>query len=430
MLLNKKIMEKTFMAFSSVFVLYAFVSCSNPSWSGDTVVLPQDENATDLIPEANVSSIIVKDLSSPLPQDFIRGFDASYVDYYEENNLEYTDSKGTARDFFVILKEKGVNTVRLRLWVEPAKGKEEASDAGVTGDNDLARTVRMAQRAKKAGLKVLLDFHYSDYWADPGKQIIPSSWREIADSDKMAEKISSYTKQVLKTMKTLNVLPDYVQVGNEIDSGILTQKSFGKTADSAVSGSSSGENFAKYIQAGCSAVRDVDSSIKIILHVTNRKAATILNKLSSCDWDIAGLSYYPWEKSHGTIQSLKDNIKSIKNGGKEVMVVESSMYWNYGSYAEDCTSLQNARNNLINPETQKVYDDLSLKTLNVEGTEYNIVEGTLQNQVNVLRHIIEETYNSGGTGFFVWGADMPGEWKYSMFSLKGRAFDSLNLFSL
>lgn len=430
MLLNKKIMEKTFMAFSSVFVLYAFVSCSNPSWSGDTAVLPQDENATDIIPEANVSSITVKDLSSPLPQDFIRGFDASYVDYYEENNLEYTDSKGTVRDFFVILKEKGVNTVRLRLWVEPAKGKEEASDAGVTGDNDLARTVRMAQRAKKAGLKVLLDFHYSDYWADPGKQIIPSSWREIADSETMAEKISSYTKEVLKTMKTLNVLPDYVQVGNEIDSGILTQKSFGKTADSAVSGSSSGENFAKYIQAGCSAVRDVDSSIKIILHVTNRKAKTILDKLSSCDWDIAGLSYYPWEKSHGTIQSLKDNIKSIKNGGKEVMVVESSMYWNYGSYAEDCTSLQNARNNLINPETKEVYDDLSLKTLTVEGTEYNIVEGTLQNQVNVLRHIMEETNLSGGTGFFVWGADMPGVWKYSMFSLKGRAFDSLNLFSL
>ena len=209
MLLNKKFMEKTFTAFSSVFVLYAFISCNNPSWSGDTVVLPQDENATDLIPEANVSAIIVKDLSSPLPQDFIRGFDASYVDYYEENNLEYTDSKGTARDFFVILKEKGVNTVRLRLWVEPAKGKEEASDSGVTGDNDLARTVRMAQRAKKAGLKVLLDFHYSDYWADPGKQIIPSSWREIADSETMAEKISSYTKEVLKTMKTLNVLPDY-----------------------------------------------------------------------------------------------------------------------------------------------------------------------------------------------------------------------------
>lgn len=430
MLLNKKIMKKTLLAFCSAFVFYALVSCKNPSWSTDTAVVPQDENATDFVPEATVSSITVKELSSPLPQDFIRGFDASYVDYYEEENLEYTDSKGIARDFFVILKEKGVNTVRLRIWVEPSKGKEEAADSGVTGDNDLARTVRMAQRAKKAGLKVLLDFHYSDYWADPGKQIIPSSWREIEDSETMAEKISSYTKDVLEIMKKLNALPDYVQVGNEIDSGILTQISFGKTAGSAVSGSSSGENFAKYIQAGCSAVRDVDSSIKIILHVTNRKACSILNKLSSCDWDIAGLSYYPWEKSHGTIQLLKDNIKSIKEGGKEVMVVESSMYWNYGSYTEDCTSLQNARNNLINPETEKVYDDLSLKTLTVEETEYNIVEGTLQNQVNVLRHIMEETNLSGGTGFFVWGADMPGVWKYSMFSLKGRAFDSLDIFSL
>ena len=73
---------------------------------------------------------------------------------------------------------------------------------------------------------------------------------------------------------------------------------------------------------------------------------------------------------------------------------------------------------------------MSLKTLTVEGTEYNIVEGTLQNQVNVLRHIMEETNLSGGTGFFVWGADMPGVWKYSMFSLKGRAFDSLDIFSL
>ena len=380
-----------------------------------------------------------------LPSDYVRGFDASYVDQFEiDNGKKYYDTDGSQPDFFEILKNHGINTVRLRIWVDP----ENAEENGIvsndehwvnSGMNTLERTIRLAKRVKAAGLKIMLDFHYSDYWTDPGKQIIPKAWQSIATADALATKLSDYTKEVLNAMKTAEVPPDYVQVGNEIDTGLFLHTSYngstGKTTDanSAVQGKSGSANFTKYLKAGCDAVRDACPSAKIILHVTNRKPTNILTTTvsSALDYDIVGLSYYSWESSHGTIKNLRDNVTAFKNTyNKAVMVVETSMYWKYGEYDANYRDLSFAAQHLVDPDTGKVYTDLTTKTVTYNGADTLIVEGTLANQVNTFRHIIEESAQCGATGICAWGGDMRGEWKYSFFEYEGKAMSSIDVFKV
>ncbi|MBP5284083.1 MAG: glycosyl hydrolase 53 family protein, partial [Treponema sp.] len=323
--------------------VFVFSGCDVPDSSYAKIDTdPNSVASDDSIPSADTSRNTDTEAERMKVTDgYVKGFDASYVDYYEtDQGLKYYDTDGTQKDFFTILKKHGVNTVRLRIWVDPenavANGVVSGDDSWTaSGMNTLERTLRLAKRAKDNNLKVMLDFHYSDYWTDPGKQVIPYSWQSITTANAMAEKISDYTKEVLNAMKDADVLPDYVQVGNEVDSGLLLHTSYNGSSATAASSTvkGTGDNFSKYLKAGCDAVREISQDIKIIIHVTNRKPLQILTKSisDSLDYDIVGLSYYPWEDSHGTISSLRDNVTAFRNTyGKEVMVVESSMYWNYG----------------------------------------------------------------------------------------------------
>lgn len=436
-------------AFFALAASFVFCACAVPEYTRITDVI-QNDSASDEIPKADTSGnsdtgsatdfVTVENVAAKLPADYMRGFDASYVDYYEnENKYVYSDTDGTEKDFFQILSAHGINTVRLRIWVDPTDAVKNGITTDIDfptrdGDNTLERTIRSAKRAKKAGLKVMLDFHYSDYWTDPGKQVIPHSWQDLTTADKIAAKISEYTEKVLQKMKDENVLPEYVQVGNEIDSGILMHTKYDSKAVPAseeISGKNGSENFAKYVKSGCAAVREFDSGIKIILHVTNRKPAGVIEQLKDSDFDIIGLSYYPWEESHGNVLDLKNNIENLKSTyNKEVVIAECSTYWNYGNYDENKKDLSIAASHLVDPGTDGIYSDLETETVTYNEKETVIVKGTLQNQVNTFRHVIEESALSGANGICAWGGDIRGEWKYAFFDGKGRAMASIDVFSV
>lgn len=376
-------------------------------------------------------SVAIENVSVTLPSGYIRGFDASAVDYYEQNvdgvgAVSWYDTDRTKGDFFEILKAHGVNTVRLRIWNDPSQKIQ--GDIPV-GDNSLARTLKMAGRIKSSGLKLMIDFHYSDTWTDPGKQIVPKAWQSLDSADDVAEALKSYTKSVLSSLNAIGASPDYVQVGNEINNGILLHTGYNSNTDKgngSFSYAGTGTTLVKYLSSGCSAVREVCPNAKIVIHVaSSNNPATCLSTIKDVDFDIIGLSYYPSLNSHGTIQEMKSNIQTWKNSySKPVVIAETAWYWNDNLTDSKVTAkLADGKTNLVNSSDSN-YTDLTLDSSS------SYIRGTLQNQVNVLRHIIEESVDSGASGFFTWGGEMHGNWEYGMFDWDGEALPSIGIFGI
>ncbi len=383
---------------------------------------------------ASSTSVDLDAISVELDENFLRGFDASEVDFYEtEKNLTWADTNGTEKDFFEILASHGINTVRLRIWNDPSQFSSSVN----TGMNDLSRTISMAKRIKSAGLNLMLDFHYSDTWADPARQIVPVAWKDLTSADEVALALSEYTTQVLTSLRDESgVTPTYVQIGNEINSGMMTALSGKSSTNNTATGSfsyagsssSPATNLIKYLSAGVNAVHDFDSSIKTVIHLASsgngKDLSYFFKMISDVDYDVIGLSYYPWEKSHGRISSLKSNISTLKSTfNKDVIVVETSAHW----ADEDEKAAQNyTYQHMISPKTSALYSDIETSTSG--STTY--VKGSVQNQANILRHIIEETADSGGIGVFAWGGDLYGNYKWGMFNSSGIALASLDVFNI
>ncbi|MCH5295563.1 MAG: glycosyl hydrolase 53 family protein [Treponema sp.] len=378
--------------------------------------------------------IDMEDLSVELDENFLRGFDASYVDWYEKDcNVVFKDTDGTDKDFFKILAGHGVNTVRLRIWNDPSQFSSSVNG----GMNDLERTVRMARRVKEAGLSLMLDFHYSDTFADPGRQIVPAAWRNLKSADEVADALRGYTTEVLSAIKNqAGITPSYVQVGNEINPGMMIHKEGKSKSDNTASGSfayagtsgSSAANLVKYLSAGADAVHDFDPKIKVVIHLASASnggdLSWFFNRIKDVDYDVIGLSYYPWESSHGTIASLKKNISSLKSTfKKDVIVAECSAHWKDDS---DKSAQNYTWQHMKDPATGSVYSDLTTAT---SGSKTYVV-GSVQNQANVIRHIIEETAASGGTGVFTWGGDLYGNYKWGMFDGSGVALGSMDVLGI
>jgi len=250
---------------------------------------------------------------------YVLGADISWVQQREAEKVKYAHN-GQVKDMLDILKENKFNYIRLRLFVDPtAKVPEDtpnssgwsASPYSAAGYCGLDSTVKMAKRVKAAGMGFLLDFHYSDTWADPGKQYKPVSWRNITGVVQVAEKVRSYTKESLLAFKAAGALPDMVQVGNEVVGGMIHPD-----------GKNNGADFAALVNAGIKGVKDVDPNIKIMMHTINERnpngwvqtLKTNLNKVeanAANKIDVIGLSYYPmW---HGNVDSLKRSLTAIAN---------------------------------------------------------------------------------------------------------------------
>ena len=359
--------------------------------------------------------------------NFIRGFDASAVDYYEtlsSGSVTYKDTDGTELDFFKILVNHGYDTVRLRIWNDPSQ-VIVSSDNPPTGDNTLERTISMAKRIKSAGLKLMLDFHYSDYWTDPSKQYVPRAWLTAESSDDVATLVSEYTTQVLTELKNqAEITPAYVQIGNEINSGMIRDDTTPSSTNPDFAYAGTGDTQTKYLKSASEAVRAFDDSIKIIVHVTSsNQPASLLNRLKTAelDYDIIGLSYYPWENNHGTISDMIDKVSSWKTTySKDVIIAETS-----AQFADEGTSdkLTLTKTNMVDPDTSSVYSDLEMDD------DSTYVKGTVANAKAVLRHIMQETYDADGIGCFAWGGEMHGDWNRAMFDWNGNAMDNIDAFN-
>ena len=244
------------------------------------------------------------------------GADISWLPELEARNIHFSDNKGE-RDAIEILKDHGFNYIRLRIFNEP--GRDSGYSPG-KGFCDLAHTLDMAKRVKAAGLKLLLDFHYSDYWADPGKQYKPAAWRGLGFST-LTDSVYAFSKRVIAALKQQNTLPDMVQVGNEINHGMIWPEGSMRHPDS----------LAALIYAGIRGVKAVDPTCPIMLHIAlggqNDESHNWLDNMLQrrVPFDVIGLSYYP--RWHGSVADLQYNIDDLaRQYGKEVIVVEYTQY--------------------------------------------------------------------------------------------------------
>lgn len=209
---------------------------------------------------------------------FVKGADISWVTQMESAGVKFYDKNGTQQDLFALMKSLGMNAIRLRAWVNPADGWCNTADV-------LAK----AQRAKAAGMKIMIDFHYSDSWADPGKQPKPAAWAPL-DFATLTKTLHDYTVNVMTTLKTNGITPDWVQVGNETNDGMLWED--GRASKNMA-------NFAALIKAGYAAVKEVSSASKVIVHISNGYDNALFRwmfdglKANGAQWDIIGMSLYP-----------------------------------------------------------------------------------------------------------------------------------------
>ena len=248
------------------------------------------------------------------PHGFIRGVDVSHLDRVEEHGAVFRDN-GVAGDALVILQNHGVNWVRLRLWHLPADGY-----------NGLERTVRLAERVKAAGMGFLLDIHYSDTWADPGRQTKPAAWQN-ASFEALRDSVRAYTGYVLARFQAAGALPDMVQVGNEITSGMLWNTG-------RVGGNYNGQwsQFAELLKAGVEAVRAAGDSIEVMIHIDRggrySDSEWFFDNLAAqgVEFDVIGLSYYPWW--HGKLTAVDYNLKGLaRRYQKDIVIVEAAYPW-------------------------------------------------------------------------------------------------------
>jgi len=248
------------------------------------------------------------------PIDKMLGADISFLPQLEERGIKFSD-KGVQRDAIQILKDHGFNYIRLRVFNEPARDSGYSPGKGFC---DLAHTLQMAKRIRAAGMKFLLDFHYSDYWADPGKQYKPAAWRNKPFPE-LRKAVYEYTRGVIMALKSQGTEPDMVQVGNEINHGMIWPEGNISHPDS----------LAQLIIEGINGVRAVDPSVPLMLHMAlggqNDESHLFLDNMlrRGVAFDVIGLSYYP--KWHGTLADLKYNANDLaQQYRKDVIIVEYS----------------------------------------------------------------------------------------------------------
>lgn len=243
---------------------------------------------------------------------YAKGADVSWISEMEAGGKKFYNNAGVEQDLFKILKDKGINAVRLRVWVNPAAGY-----------NNTADVLTKARRARAANMRIMIDFHYSDTWADPAHQAKPVAW---VGQDITALKVSLYnhTTEVLNTLKNAYIVPEWVQVGNETNNGMLWEE--GKA-------SANMKNFAELVLSGYNAVKAVNPTSKVIVHISNGYDNALFRwmfdglKNNGAKWDVIGMSLYPgvsdWAVKN--TQCLANMNDMVSRYGSEVMISEIGM---------------------------------------------------------------------------------------------------------
>lgn len=255
---------------------------------------------------------------------FIKGMDLSTLLELERCGAKYYED-GKEKDILDIMKEHDVDTIRLRLWNDP---KSEEGEPYGAGNNDLAETIAIGKKVTAAGFGVLLNFHYSDFWADPGKQIKPKAWKDFG-VDELEQAVYDFTLENLTKIIEAGVNVTMIQVGNELSNGLLWPE--GKVPNY--------DNIAKFVNAGIRACRKVNADIPIMIHLDNggnnelyvRWFTNFIERGE--EFEYIGLSYYPFW--HGSLDQLEFNMNDIaKRFNKDLIIAEVSMGFTMDSYQE------------------------------------------------------------------------------------------------
>lgn len=262
------------------------------------------------------------------------GGDISLLPSYEANGSKYRTTTGAAiPDVITFSRDNGLNAMRVRLFVDPTKAPDAEKKEGVR--QDLAYVTALGKRIKDAGLKFLLDFHYSDSWADPVKQYTPDAWKSLTDLQ-LYDKIYNYTKECLQTLKAAGAEPDFIQTGNEISYGMC----WGERGSSSLKKCYTDKDanwlrFTTLLKNAIKACREECPQAKIIIHtervanVTMQKAFYERLQKAELDYDIIGTSFYSYY--HGSLQTLETSLNMLATNfpTKDIWLVEVGYFYNY-----------------------------------------------------------------------------------------------------
>lgn len=312
--------------------------------------------------------------------DFIKGMDLSTLLELESCGAKYFEN-GKETDILEIMKNHDVDTIRIRLWNDP---KSESKEPYGAGNNDLDTTIEIGKRVTDAGMGVLLNFHYSDFWADPGKQIKPKAWANFG-VEELEKAVYDFTFDSLSKVLDAGVNVTMIQVGNELSNGLLWPE--GKVPNY--------DNIARFVSSGIKACRSVKADIPIMIHLDNGGNNELYvrwfdNYMSRGeDFDYIGLSYYPFW--HGTLDALEFNMNDIaKRYNKDLIIAEVSM----GYTMEDYKSYEK-----LDDSDRKGY--ATRKEL-IESIDYPM---TVQGQADFTEDLlnrVKNVYGNHGKGFFWW----------------------------
>lgn len=288
-------------------------SIVNGDVNGDGEITASDVTA--------VYNIILYDIE-PVPEVLVGG-DISMITRYEERGATYFDKNGARiSNILPWFKQQGWNAMRVRLFVNPMNASASEKGEGVIQDLDYIKA--LSKRIKDAGYALVLDLHYSDTWADPGKQTVPAAWKNASIAD-LKDSVYTYTKNVLLAMKDADATPNFIQLGNEITGGMLWPTGRIYPTGGAPAGGS-WENFAGYQASAARAVREVSPSTKIILHVEMHNVNQPGGFFANCntygvEYDIMGLSYY--SAYHGDFSKLNTTLTKMEAASsKPIMIME------------------------------------------------------------------------------------------------------------
>ncbi len=273
-------------------------------------------------------------LTPPADAQFMKGADLSLLQFIQDHGVQYKEA-GQAKDPLLIFKDHGCNYVRLRLFVSPNGNEGQV--------NNLPYTLKLARRAKDAGLKFLLDLHYSDGWADPGHQIIPAAWKGLTH-EQVTDRLFVYTRETLAAFHHAGAMPDMVEIGNEITNGMdwpdagpmSDAKKWNDGLNPEPSADGPWDRFADLLKAGTRGVRenDPDHAIKIMIHIDKGGSKTVSRwffdhlQQRGVSFDVIGLSYYPFW--HGTFDDLKANLDFLSSAYQKDIVVVETGFDTYG----------------------------------------------------------------------------------------------------
>lgn len=342
---------------------------------------------------------------------FIKGADISFVEEIETEGGAFYE-KGEERDVLDILKDSGVNSARLRIWNNPTFDYCNPS-----------KTLKMAKRIKDKGMHFLLDFHYSDYWADPSKQHMPKAWESLS-FEELVKAVEDFTTSFIVDLKKQGTLPDMVQVGNEITNGMIWGEG---RVDGEYNTSAQWEKLGQLIHAGIRGVHaatEGEERIPIMIHIDrgadNEGSRYFYDKLlnMNVEYDIIGLSYYSWW--HGTLEQLTANMADLASRyNKDIVVVEVAYPWT-----------------MTPPDEQPLI-------FNTEDWLYPNYPANEEGQFNwlvKLMELIQEVPNGRGLGLYywepcwipskpTWSVGHENNWSnLTLFDYKGNKLSSLNAF--